>query len=155
MDAVLNNIEGAQRAIAKGVSKGLRRAGLILQRQAQLLVPVDYGVLKASAFTRAAGTGLTTQVNVGFTAAYALFVHENRAIFPPGMRLKGQPRGSVEQSTGVGRDASTGRFRSSGRGRYWDPQGQAQPKFLEEPFLRFGPSLNLIVKAAIRKELNL
>jgi hypothetical protein len=53
-------------------------------------------------------------VVVGYTANYALYVHENMAIWPPGMRLAGQPR-------------------SRGRGAYWDPQGRARPKFLEEP----------------------
>lgn len=51
---------------------------------------------------------------VGFTAAYALYVHENMEIWPPGMRLRGQPR-------------------PKGRGYFWDPQGKAQPKFLEQP----------------------
>src|SRR3990167_962644 len=53
-------------------------------------------------------------VIVGYTAEYALFVHENKEIYPPGMRLKGLPR-------------------SSGKGHYWDPQGRAGPKFLEAP----------------------
>lgn len=51
---------------------------------------------------------------VGYTAGYAIYVHENMEIWPPGMRLAGQPR-------------------PRGRGYYWDPQGQAQPKFLEQP----------------------
>ena len=46
-------------------------------------------------------------VTVGYTASYALFVHENVE-----MKLKGKPR-------------------PRGRGLYWDPQGRAQPKFLE------------------------
>lgn len=65
-------------------------------------------------------------VIVGYTAAYALYVHEN-----VGMKLKGLPRGG-----GGGRDKKTGRFKKgTGRkGRYWDPQGRGQNKFLEQPF---------------------
>jgi len=48
-------------------------------------------------------------VVVGFTATYALYVHENME-----MKLKGLPR-------------------PKGRGLYWDPQGIAGPKFLEGP----------------------
>jgi hypothetical protein len=48
-------------------------------------------------------------VVVGFTANYALYVHENIE-----MKLKGKPR-------------------SSGKGKYWDPQERAQAKFLEGP----------------------
>lgn len=46
----------------------------------------------------------------GFTANYALYVHENTE-----MKLAGLPR------------------RPPGKGSYWDPQGQARPKFLEGP----------------------
>lgn len=53
-------------------------------------------------------------VIVGYTAAYALYVHENREIWPPGMRLAGQPR-------------------PRNRGLFWDPQGQAKPAFLIDP----------------------
>ncbi len=48
-------------------------------------------------------------VITGFTAAYALYVHENME-----MKLAGQPR-------------------PKGRGFYWDPQGISGPKFLEGP----------------------
>lgn len=49
-------------------------------------------------------------VIVGFTAEYALYVHENME-----MSLAGQPR------------------RKPSKGMYWDPQGIAGPKFLEGP----------------------
>ena len=50
------------------------------------------------------------EVRVGYTANYALWVHEMK-----GMKLKGQPRPKPK------------------KGKYWDPQGRAQPKFLETP----------------------
>jgi len=147
---VLRNIKGAERKIGLAVARGLKKAGLLLQREAQLKVPVNFGILKASAFTRAEGEAVKTVVNVGFTAGYAIYVHENREIWPPGMRLKGQPRmgGSVD-SAGRVRDTKGGQFRKGGR--YWDPQGKAQPKFLEEPFREFGPTLRQVVGDEIKK----
>lgn len=53
-------------------------------------------------------------VIVGYTAAYALYVHEKIE-----MKLKGLPRPL----------SATGGY----RGHYWDPQGMAQAKFLESP----------------------
>jgi len=82
--------------------------------------------LKASAFTRVTGSGYDTEVSVGYTAAYALYVHE-----AVGMVLRGQPR--------RGKDA---------KGRYWDPQGKAQAKFLEEPARRLAPELTRIIQEA-------
>lgn len=67
-------------------------------------------------------------VLVGYTAAYALYVHENLE-----MKLAGQPR--------------------STKGYYWDPQGQAKPKFLEDPARELSNSgeLSRIVKDALAK----
>lgn len=84
---------------------GMLAGGLVVQREAQKRVPVEYGALKQSAFTRKARGGMNMAVEVGFTAAYALWVHENLA-----MAWKGRPR-------------------RSGKGVYWGPQGEA--KFLE------------------------
>lgn len=63
-----------------------------------------------------------TTVIVGYTAAYAIYVHERVE-----MKLKGQPR------------------RKPSKGKYWDPQGRAQAKFLEEPARTLQPELARIV----------
>lgn len=83
---------------------GLLRGGLIIQRESQKRVPVEYGNLRASAYTRVARDD-PNSVEVGYTAEYALSVHENME-----QHLKGIPR-------------------PSGLGVYWGPAGQ--PKFLE------------------------
>lgn len=64
-------------------------------------------------------------VLVGYTAAYALYVHENLE-----MKLKGQPR-------------------SHGKGLYWDPQGRGQAKFLEQPARENQTRYAEIVKAKL------
>lgn len=132
---VLANLKRKQAGIGNGVSRGLRLAGLFLQRESQKKVPVNFGVLKASAFTRRKGRGFGTQVTVGYTASYALFVHESVE-----MKLKGQPRtsGSAAYDAAVAEASRIGvpppRHKPAGfQGHYWDPQGRAQAKFLEEP----------------------
>lgn len=62
---------------AKGLEKGLYKAGLFLQRESQELVPIQTGILRASADTRARGSGLKTTVIVSYGTDYALYVHEN------------------------------------------------------------------------------
>lgn len=64
---------------------------------------------------------------VGYKAAYALYVHE-----AVGMKLKGQPR------------------RPPRKGYYWDPQGRAQAKFLEQPARTFAKDLAEIVVTVLR-----
>lgn len=104
---------------------GLKTAGLVLQHDSQRKVPVDTGNLKASAFTRSTGIGWDAEVTVGYTAAYALFVHE-----AVGMKLKGQKRPT--------------------KGKFWDPQGRAQAKFLEEPARTLRPTFIKILKQFTR-----
>lgn len=66
-------------------------------------------------------------VNTGFAASYALFVHEAP------MTLAGEEPVP----------------RSSGKGHYWDPQGRATNKFLEGPFREFQPALQKIIETAV------
>lgn len=66
-----------------GLQKGLLKAGLHLQGLSQQIVPVEHGVLKASAQTRLVEDQLTNPtVIVSYTAPYASYVHE---IPPPGV----------------------------------------------------------------------
>lgn len=82
---------------------GLLAGGFIIQAEAQRRAPVVTGNLRGSAYTRRTPED-PNAVEVGFGAAYALFVHEN-----------------IEQ-------AGKGTPRPGGRGTTWD---NGQPKFLE------------------------
>lgn len=124
---VLKNLEAKRIAYGLGTARGLKKAGLTLQRASQLKVPVDLGVLKNSAFTRAFGSGIKTVVTVGYTANYAIYVHENVE-----MKGRGMPR-------------------SSGKGNYWDPAGRGQAKFLEEPARSMKAELRNIILTEARK----
>lgn len=61
---------------ADGMEQGLIRAGLFLLARAQEFVPVDTGFLKRSGYVAKTGKGFSTLVSVGFTAPYAIWVHE-------------------------------------------------------------------------------
>lgn len=61
----------------RAYSRGVRKFGLFIFAKMQKRVPVDKGVLKASGFVRSEGAGRDTKVFVGYTAGYAVFVHEN------------------------------------------------------------------------------
>lgn len=123
---IVSNIKSKNAKIGAAVGRGLKKGGLLLQRESMLLAPVDLGILKASFFTRATGKDVQTVVNVGTTAAYAIYVHENVE-----MKGKGQPR------------------QHGHKGNYWDPPGRGQAKFLEQPFRAFGPTLLRVVKEEV------
>lgn len=86
--------------IAAESEAGIFAGGFIIQAAAQENAPREYGDMARSAYNRKQPRG----TEVGFDAAYALYVHENME-----QKLKGQPR-------------------PSGLGTYWNPGG---PKFLE------------------------
>ena len=76
-------------------------------------------------------------VVTGYTAKYALPVHENREIWPPGMRLAGLPRWKPR------------------KGLFWDPQGSAQPGFLLEPARKNRQKIIDVVKQSAKRGMTL
>lgn len=103
---IMQNVQVILGRKAKGAVAGLFRVGLKIQRQAQEWVPVEYGDLRSSAYTKKVETQRGSTVVVGFAAKHAIFVHENTE-----MKLAGLPR-------------------RSGIGVYWGPHGR--PRFLAE-----------------------
>lgn len=59
------------------VEIGLKRCGMLLLRESMKIVPVDTGFLRRSGKVVATGLGNTTVVQVGYSATYSIFVHEN------------------------------------------------------------------------------
>lgn len=116
------NVVGIDKAIANINKKlarvgdvsygGLLAGGAVVLRDAQLHVPVEYGTLRQSGYVRKGqrSTRQDPSVEVGFTASYAIYVHENLQA-----KWRGQPR-------------------KSGRGVYWGPQGE--PRFLANALQR-------------------
>lgn len=74
MEEVLDSLNRELAKVENLSVRGLYKAGLQVQSLSQSRTPVRFGFLKGSAFTRKEG-GL--RVSVGYTAAYALHVHEN------------------------------------------------------------------------------
>lgn len=74
---VVRNMDGATKRVGVGLHQGLVATGLFIQRESQILCPIEFGLLRNSAFTRATGEGAFTEVEVGYTAGYAVYVHEN------------------------------------------------------------------------------
>lgn len=115
---VLSNLNRQIAKVKGNRTAGLMAAGLLVQRRSQQKVPVQYGKLRASAYTR---KETEETVIVGYSAVYARRVHENLA-----QKWKGKPR-------------------KSGLGVYWGPDGE--PKFLERAFRRSKSEIVQIVRS--------
>lgn len=75
LSTVLNNLNLQLKKQREVSHAGLLAGGYLVLRGAQLLVPVDTGHLKNSGYVRDLGEG--KGVEIGFTASYAIYVHEN------------------------------------------------------------------------------
>ena len=135
---IVLNLKRKDEEFARGVSMGLKKAGLYLQRVSQQQVPREFSNLFRSARTDVIGTGFHTIVNVGYTQSYAYWVHERVE-----MKWKGLPRGVNLNKYALGRNGTlifketSKKAPSSARnghsGNYWDPAGKGKAKFLEDP----------------------
>lgn len=91
---------------------------------AQTMVPIDTSNLFNSQYAPRIDVGTTRTVGyLGYTADYALYVHQAKA------KLKGQDR-------------------PGNRGQYWDPN--AEPKFLTKGFEKIKPSIPSLLKGIYR-----
>lgn len=102
MDELNRALKDLSSEMTDEVQAGMYAGGLVIQKASQENTPVEYGNLRASAYTQRQIDG---SVEVGHSAEYAIYVHENME-----QTLKGEPR-------------------PSGLGTYWNPGG---PKFLEK-----------------------
>lgn len=143
---ILANIDAQYRKKVLAFGAGVAEGGLLIQRESQLIVPVDYGNLKASAFTRVNGKGTArVVVTVGYTAAYAVFVHENLdaahgAVFNAKYAAELAHAAELRRKKLGG---TTGPFRH-------DRGANQQAKFLEKPFRDKHRDVFNIVVARVR-----
>lgn len=87
-------------------------------------------------------------VVVGYTASYALQVHENVE-----MKWRGLPRSREVRLHKSRKFVTFGHSALARSGLFWGPSGQA--KFLEGPARRFADRIGQIVRQGLQKEITL
>lgn len=77
-DKLRKKLKVASKGVDTRFTQALYIGGLFLQRQSQEIVPIDTGNLRGSAFTRPESDAPKPTVKVGYTASYAVYVHEDK-----------------------------------------------------------------------------
>jgi len=80
MDIVMSNLNRELLAIKGRSMKGLIEASILIRRDMDKtppLIPIDTGNLRASWFTTSFHKGGLSGLKIGFSANYAMWVHEN------------------------------------------------------------------------------
>lgn len=106
------------------------------------------GVLKA--LQKAAKKYGETHVSVivGYTANYALHVHENIEMKWKGLPRSGEVGFAGYDSSGKRLVKLGGHKGGTGKGFYWDPLGKAQAKFLEQPARELKREFQRLIRTA-------
>jgi hypothetical protein len=80
----VQGIPGAKRAMKKWsrekplkVKRGMNKAADYLMERSLEVCPLDTGFLRSSIYKKNAGTFLAPDVQVGYSAPYAIYVHED------------------------------------------------------------------------------
>ncbi|EIX9050914.1 HK97 gp10 family phage protein [Klebsiella oxytoca] len=120
LDRIIGDVQGRK------VVRAIKSALLIVAPEAARMTPVAISNLINSQFQEVMVNGTRITGRVGYSANYAVYVHEAKGT------LKGKPRPA-----------------SQGGGNYWDPSGE--PQFLKKA----GDETRSAVDAAIKKELSL
>ena len=109
---VVRNLKRADKLLGAQVQRGLVLGGQYLERESKKICPVDEGNLRKSGFTRnMGGSGWLADIVVGYTANYAVYVHEDLT------KLHGEAYNNAYRDTPG--------FKSRGKNQ--------QAKFLEHP----------------------
>ncbi|ARU94561.1 hypothetical protein [Tatumella citrea] len=112
LDALVNDIQGRR------APRAVQSASIIIGSEAAVLTPIDTSTLINSQFRELMVNGTMVTGRVGYSADYAVYVHN-----APG-KLKGKPRSGVQSfNTSSGKVAF-----ASDKGNFWDPH--AEPHFL-------------------------
>lgn len=102
LDALLGEVQGRK------VGRAIKSALFIIGADAATMTPIgETSVLINSQYQELLFNGTRVTGRVGYSANYAVYVHEASG------KLRGRPR-------------------ANGSGNYWDPSGE--PKFLEKAF---------------------
>ena len=126
MTALQKSIQKHRSVIGRKWALGLIEAGKFLLRESRWLCPIQIGNLWASGFVRNIGdNSWKADVVVGYTADYAVYVHENTTTVTHGRDF------NIKHAAKIMRMISLG-LSTKENGWFWR-RNQEQAKFLEQP----------------------
>jgi len=143
IEQMLKKLDRANEKIGQAVERGLLKGGLLLQAKSMEIVPVQLGNLKASCGVSQAmgGRGFETDVMVSYTAAYAVYVHEDLTK-AHGKEFNIKHADEIEEAAGTKRGTAKG-------GMFYRGESQ-QAKFLERPMREQRAEILKIIAEEIR-----
>lgn len=149
IDKVVNNLARTHKIVGARVEAGLLKAGAMIMRESQKIVPVQLGNLKAAAFERKEGSGTKAVVTIGYEGvSYAAYVHEI-----PGLNLSSPVTHGELFNIKHAADivAAKGTKWGTAAGGMFKRKPQEQWKFLEHPVRDNANKVLDIISTEIKK----
>ena len=126
VNEVISNLLKTRTKIGVPVERGLKKAGLFLLREADKIIPVQTGKLRASKFIVSFGTGIHSEVILGYRAEYAALVHEI-----PNPPIAHGKAFNLKHASEIA--AAKGTFMGTAEGGMFNRRENEQFKYLEKP----------------------
>jgi hypothetical protein len=131
IDRFLGNLNRADAKIGRAVEKGLKAGAIHLRNESMKIVPYQIGNLHGSAYPprNVGGRGYKADIVVGYTAEYAVWVHErpNKPPHGPTHGIEFNVKHAAEIAAAVGTTLGTA------KGGMFNRKPEEQWKFLETP----------------------
>lgn len=142
LDALKRKLRSIRHEHGKGFHTGVKKAASYLLVKSRAIVPVEHGPLKASGFAIVHGAGFKAEGWVGYTAEYAVFVHEN---------LEALHGAAYNRAYRNNKRDKAGRFLK--REKAFNARGpNQQAKFLEKPLREERQTLKNIITAETKRK---
>ena len=123
---LMSNIDKMDKMMGAKAARGLNLASVLVARESLKIVPVQIGNLKGSWFRRREGMGFQTTYHFGYTAKYAVFVHEvENATHGAAFNALHAAEIAHAKSKGLKSSTAKGGMFNRGENQQW--------KFLEKP----------------------
>lgn len=144
VDMVINNLLKVRPKIGVEVGTALKKAALFLLREADKIIPIQMGNLRASKFITSVGSGIHTDVILGYKAEYAALVHEI-----PNPPVAHGKEFNIKHATEIA--AAKGTFMGTAEGGMFNRRENEQYKFLEKPAREKRNDMLVIIRNTLMK----
>lgn len=140
-----NNLPQFVGRVQQKAARSMTQALILGASEAASMTPIDTSTLINSQFRNIDAQAGRVVGTVGYTAEYALAVHEASG------RLKGEPRanfGTTSNHSNFGPQKPSAFGGGTGQGVYWGPSGE--PQFLKKGFEQAEPNIRAVILGSIK-----
>jgi len=151
VEQVLRNINVASEKMGRAAERGCIAGAKFLRNESLKLVPVQLGALRSSCYKpkNIGGKGFKADIVIGYTADYAVWVHEDLVAQAPPARAAHGKFFNIKHAAEIA--AAKGKAAGTAKGGMFNRGSLEQAKFLEQPLRDKRKEILQIIANAIKQ----